>query len=102
MATTSEILRATASLIEEWAVEKGHRANHAPIAIRWVAGQLTSTEAQADALAKTAMRTLATHLTYGPDRDPETELTRWSRLRTPQQVIHELRAAADAAERNER
>jgi hypothetical protein len=47
-----------------------------------------------------AMRVLAAHLRYGADRNPTTVLARWSARTVRADMVREMRAAADNADRS--
>ncbi|MEU8271587.1 hypothetical protein AB0B89_31055 [Sphaerisporangium sp. NPDC049002] len=93
IATSAQILRTAADIIATQ-----HRIHVTPVtAIRMAAG----TGINAHDHANQAMLALARHLRYGIDDTPnrfvhaERHLDRWDGLRTREQVVTELRGAAD-------
>lgn len=91
MATTAETLRISAHVIES----QPHIRMSAVTAIRIAAGA----GRVAHEHAEQTICELADHLGYGGYRDLGAQMERWSQMRTPAQIIAELHAAADAAEK---
>jgi hypothetical protein len=91
MASTPDILRAAADIVEQ-----SNGSN--PLTQIWPITAIT--QAAPDAAATTqALQTLARHLHYDRHHNPVRDVRRWSQMRTPAEIAAQMRAAADAAER---
>ncbi|MEU4332367.1 DUF6197 family protein [Nonomuraea dietziae] len=93
MATTADVLRRAADLIEKYELDQFDVVH----VIRQAAAEHTPFGLVAYKLADAAARALAQHLRYGVDSNPARELKRWSQIRTTSEIVAELRSAADAA-----
>lgn len=84
----ANLLRTAADYIETYKLDRFNIVH----VIRAAAVEVTPFGPEAFKLADAAMRALAARL-YATDRDPVRDLTRWSRIRTRQEIVVELRAA---------